>query len=135
MVAVLKGRSVADVEQLVERMPKSGGRKMATIREEKDQDHGTYHVLLFEELKPGRSYVDGPDKTGQYAVIHSLEFDPGHLLPYAEARGYAEEQVRGRKSEEMLNAFLKRHRRGMAITLYPERVTRVRMLDPGAQQD
>jgi len=122
----------ADVEQMVAKAPTVNRLKMAAIREEGDQDHGTYHTLLFEELKPGQSYVDGPDAKGQFAIIYLMSFDPGHLLSFAEARGYAEDAVRAIKAEEMLNRFIQRHSRGVSITTHPELVERVRMMDPAA---
>ena len=39
------------------------------------------------------------------------------------------------RSVRSFAAFLKRHRRGMQITVHPERVTRIRMVDPAAQRD
>jgi len=132
LVELLKTKP--DVEALVAATPKLNGLKVATIKEESDQDHGTYHALLFEELKPGQSSVDGPDMKGQYAVIHLMSFDPGHLLPFTEARGYAEDAVRAQRSEEMLRTFITRHSRGVPITLYPERVNAVRLMDPAAQE-
>lgn len=121
-----------DVEALVAATPRLNGLKVATIKEESDQDHGPYHALLFEELKPGQSSVDGPDMKGQYAVIHLMSFDPGHLLSFAEARGYAEDAVRAQRSEQMLKALIARHSRGVPITLYPERVNAVRLVDPAS---
>jgi peptidyl-prolyl cis-trans isomerase C len=121
-----------NVEEMVAKAPTVNGLKMAAIREEGDQDHGTYHTVLFEELKPGQSYVDGPDVKGQFAIIHLMSFDPGHLLSFAEARGYAEDAVRAQKAEEMLKRFIERHSRGVAITTHPELVGRVRMMDPAS---
>lgn len=132
IVALLKTKP--DIEALVAMTPKVGGMKVANIKEEGDQDQGPYHALVFMELKPGQSYVDGPDLKGQYAVIHLMSFDPGHLLTFTEARGYAEEAVRSMRSEEMLKAFIRRHSQGVAITLYPEKVTAIRLLDPAAQE-
>jgi hypothetical protein len=132
LVAVLKGAPVQQVEAMVESAPQVNKRKGASIKEEKDQDHGRYHTMLFEEMKPGQSYVDGPDKDGVFAVIHSLEFDPGHLLPFSEARGYAEDNVRAKHAEEMLNRLLDRHRAGIPVTTHPELLARVRLMDPAA---
>jgi peptidyl-prolyl cis-trans isomerase C len=110
----------------------AGRTRTGYIREERENQSGPFHALLFFEMKPGQVQVWGPDKNGRWGALQLLSFDSGRQLSYEEGKGYADDHLRAIRSEELLQALLERHRRGYRIELYVDRVPRVRMVDPSA---
>jgi hypothetical protein len=107
------------------------GRNTGSIQERSANDHGSpYYKLLFEELRPGKLSVEGPDREGSYAVIQLLSYDPGHQLKYEEVEHIVDESLQNIKAEEMLKAFLVRRKKLYRIEAHPERLARLRMVDP-----
>lgn len=107
------------------------GRSTGSIQERSANDHGSpYYKLLFEELRPGKLSVEGPDREGSYAVIQLLSFDPGHQLRYEEVEHIVDESLQNIKAEEKLKAFLERRKKLYRIETHPERLARLRMVDP-----
>ena len=107
------------------------GRVSGSIQERSGREHGTaYYKLLFEELRPGKVSVEGPDRQGVYAVIQLLSYEPGRQLSYQEAQDIVDESLMNSKSEERLKEFLARHRKRYRIEAHPELLMRVRLADP-----
>jgi hypothetical protein len=107
------------------------GQTTGSIQERSANDHGSpYYKLLFEELRPGKVAVEGPDREGSYAVIQLLSFDPGHQLKYEEVEHVVDESLQNIKAEEKLKAFLERRKKLYRIEAHPERLARLRMVDP-----
>jgi len=123
-------RSGVDAAQIVREDSIAGRRRYSAIKVERDNDHGEFHRMLFEELKPGKFEIIGPDRKGKYALIQMLSFDPGRQLSFEEGDGYAYDAIQSQKAEEMLNALLDRHKRGLRIETHPELVARIRLVDP-----
>jgi parvulin-like peptidyl-prolyl isomerase len=106
------------------------GRTTGTIQERSANDRGTpYYKLLFEELRPGKVSVEGPDRVGDYAVIQLLSFDSGHQLAFEEVESIVDESVQNLHAEERLKEFLARYRKRFRIVAHPELLSRVRMAD------
>lgn len=107
------------------------GHVTGSIQERSAREQGTpYYKVLFEELRPGQSIVQGPDKQGEYAVIQLLSFDPGRQLAYEEVEHYVDESLQNLQAEERLKAFLERHKKRYRIQAHYDLLSRVRMVDP-----
>jgi len=109
------------------------GRTTGSIQERSANDHGTpYYKLLFEELRPGKVSVEGPDREGHFAVIQLLTYNPGRQLSYEESEHYIDESLQNIKAEEKLKAFLAARKKLYHIEAHPERLGKLRMVDPTA---
>jgi hypothetical protein len=107
------------------------GLNRGSIQERSAREHGTaYYKLLFEELRPGKVAIDGPDKVGAYAVIQLLTYDPGHQLKYEEVELLVDQSLHNIKAEARLKEFLARRKKLYQIEVHPELLARVRMVDP-----
>lgn len=102
------------------------------LRADSEGRPGAFHALLFNELKPGKVAVQGPDEKGQYAVIQSLAYDAGRQLSFAESQGYVDESLRSEKAEELFMKLVTRQRRTFKIESHPELVMRIKLVDPVA---
>jgi len=99
--------------------------------EERQQNEpGPFHNIIFGQLQDGETTVVGPDEAGQFLVIHLIEQDSGRQLSFSEAQVYVDESLQNIKSEALLNELIARHRGEHDIVEYPERLMRVRMVDP-----
>ena len=97
-----------------------------SIQERSSNEQGTpYYKLLFEELRPGKVAVEGPDRQGDYIVIQLLSFDPGRQLAYEEAENLVDESVQNLQAERLLKEFIARHRKRYTIVSRPELLGRV----------
>ncbi len=101
-----------------------------SIREERENEHGLYHKLLFEELRPGQLTIEGPDKKGTYLVLQLVSYDAGRQLSFKEAEVYVDEALQNLKAEESLKAMLARLRPRYRIESHPELVMLIRLVDP-----
>jgi hypothetical protein len=89
-----------------------------------------YRKILFEELRPGKNTVVGPDAQKLYAVIHEIAYDPGHLVPYEQMESSIDESVRNIKGDAAMRVFIARHAREYAIESHPELIMRIPLTDP-----
>jgi hypothetical protein len=129
LAARLRG---GDQAEAILRDPRWGGDRGA-IEQRRQNEQGTAHyALLFEELRPGQVAVEGPDGRGHFEVIQSLSFDPGRQLGFEEAETFIDESLQNMAAEKLLNAFLERHKRAVRIVTHPDRVMRVRLVNPAA---
>lgn len=101
-----------------------------SLQSRRQNEHGPYHKMLFEEMRPGQIRVEGPDHEGDYAIVKLLTFDAGRQLSFEESEQYADESLQNIKSEKLLNAMLDRLRKKHSIAWRPELVMRVRLVDP-----
>lgn len=101
-----------------------------SIQVRTEAEHGAYHKLLFEELRPGQVSIEGPDRDGDYVILQSLAFDPGHLLPYEQVEGLVDESLQNIRAEQMLNAMIDRLSKRYKIESHPELVMRIKLVDP-----
>ena len=123
-------RSGAKAEDIL-RADSLQGRVSGSIQERSASEKGSpYYKLLFEELRPGKVSVEGPDRKGDYAVIQLLSYTPGRQLSYEEAQDIVDESLMNSKSEARLNEFLERHRKRYRIDAHPELLMRVHLVDP-----
>ena len=106
------------------------GIRRGSIQERFQNEHGPYHKVLFEELRPGQVMVDGPDKAGDYVILQLLAFDPGHQLKYEEVEQMADQSVQNLLADELFKAFVARHRKRYRIEAHPELVMRVQFANP-----
>jgi len=106
------------------------GLRRGSIQERSQNEHGPYQKVLFEELRPGQVSVDGPDRNGDYIVLQSIAYDPGHQLQYAEVEKLVDESVQSIASEELLNKFIARHRKEYGVEVHPEQVMRFQVANP-----
>lgn len=93
-------------------------------------DSHPYHKVLFEELRPGKWTVMGPDKTKMYAVVYEKSYDPGHLVPYEDVEGPIDESVRNIKGDQALRAFIARKALEFPAKAHYEDVMRFPLTDP-----
>lgn len=111
------------------------GEISGSIQERSQNEEGAaHHKILFGELRQGQSTIIGPDKQGDFLVLHVIEHDPGRQLSFEEAEAIADESLRNIEAERLLNEFIARRRRRHAITSHPERVMQVRLVDPTVAQ-
>lgn len=101
-----------------------------SIQVRTEAEHGAYHKLLFEELRPGQVTIEGPDRAGEYLVLQSISFDSGQLLPYEKVEGLIDESLQNIRAESMLNAMIDRLSKRYTIETRPEWVMRIKLVDP-----
>jgi parvulin-like peptidyl-prolyl cis-trans isomerase-like protein len=106
------------------------GHVTGSIQTRREDEHGDYYKLLFEELKPGQVALTPPDRDGNVVVIQLLEHDSGHQLKLEEVESVVDESVQNIKAESLLKAFIARHRKAYSVELHPELVERIRLVDP-----
>jgi hypothetical protein len=110
----------------------AGRDSTGAIHEELESDHSLYHGVVFGALKPGEFRIIGPGKRGIYVVLQALSMDPGRQLSFEESDGYVYDALQSLAAEERLKQFIARHKQGLKIETHPERVTRIRLVDPEA---
>ncbi len=101
-----------------------------SIRRQTERDRDEMYKMVFEELREGGLRVVGPDPQGQYLVVQKLVHDAGRQLPFEEVQSIVDESVQNLKAERLLQEFIARHRARHDIRLFPERLMRIRLLDP-----
>lgn len=129
----------------VERMLRSGikataiieadslkGLKSGSLQHRRQDEQGAYQKVLFEEMRPGDIQVRGPDRQGDYIVLQLLAFDPGRQLSFEESDAMIAESLQNQKEEAALNAMIERLSKRYKITMYPERLPLIRLVDPAA---
>ena len=100
-----------------------------SIQTRRQGQHGAYHKLLFEELRPGKVTVEGPAKDGSYFTIQLLSYDPGRQLSYEEAAAYVEEDAQKLRGEELLAQFVERLKQRYPVMSRPELVMGIRLVE------
>jgi hypothetical protein len=95
-----------------------------------ERDENDLHKLIFEEMREGGLHTLGPDPGGNYAVIQKLVHDPGHQLPFEQVENVVDESVQNLKADRLLREFIGRHVAKHDVELHPERLMRIRLLDP-----
>jgi hypothetical protein len=108
------------------------GMVTGSIREMREDERGSYHDVLFGELRPGQGTVAGPDWEGTFMVLQSLDFDPGHQLPYEDVVQNVDESLRNIHAEAALRALIARHAKRYRIEAHPELLMRIRLTEPGS---
>ncbi len=106
------------------------GLASGSIKVEGERDGSEMHLLVFNEMREGDVHVLGPDKEGYYLVLQKLVHDAGHQLSLDQVMTLVDESVQNLKAERMLKEFIARHREGHVIELHPERLMRVKLVDP-----
>ncbi|MEQ1731798.1 MAG: peptidyl-prolyl cis-trans isomerase, partial [Vicinamibacterales bacterium] len=101
-----------------------------SIQSRNSEQHGNYHKLLFEELRPGQVSIQGPDRQGDLLILQLISYDPGRLLPYEQVEGMIDESLQNIRGEQALNALLERAKKRYKIVRRPELVDRIRLVDP-----
>jgi hypothetical protein len=108
----------------------AAGWKSGTIQERGQNERGSYHVALFEEMRKGDVQVRGPDKEGYYAILQVLEHDPGMQLTYEMSEHMIDESLQNQKSEAALKALIERLRKRFDIAWRPELAMYIMIVDP-----
>ena len=101
-----------------------------SIQERFQNEHGPYHKVLFEELRPGQVTTDGPDKAGDYIVLQLITFEQGRQLPFAEVERVIDESVQNITADAMLQALIARQKKRYRIESHPEWVMSFRLAPP-----
>lgn len=110
----------------IARRPRRG-----SIREMRANEEGqTFHTQLFQDLKPGELLLNGPDEKGDYLVLQSLDFDPGHQLSFEEAYSMVDSALQNQRADELLDAFLARQRKKIPILRRDDLLQRFTLRDP-----
>jgi hypothetical protein len=110
------------------------GSASGSIRTMGENDPDEMRKLVFDNMREGDLHTLGPDKSGDYVVVQKLVHDPGHQLSYEEVLSVVDESVQNLKADRLLREFIERHRARHDIELYPERLPRIRLLDPTFDQ-
>ncbi len=92
------------------------------------------HKILFDELRPGKSTVYGPDKQKLYGVLHLISYDPGQLVPFEQVDAAIDESVRNEKGDRGVHALIGRLAKGFAIESHPDVVLRILLTDPANEE-
>ena len=106
------------------------GLVLGSIRTMREDDHGAYSKLLFEEMRPGDIRVVGPDKQGEYLILQKLAHDPARQMSYDEVQGLVDETLQNRKTEQLLKELIARHRTKHQVEMRPELLMRILLRDP-----
>lgn len=101
-----------------------------TIQTRGQNENGTYHKALFEEMRPGDVQVRGPDRNGDYAILKLLSYDGGRQLSFEESDHMVAESLQNIKSEQALNAMLERLKTRYSIESRPELLMLIKLVDP-----
>jgi len=104
------------------------GVKRGSVQERGQNEHGPYHKVLFEELRPGQVTIEGPDRDGSYLLLQLLSFDPGHQLTYSEVERIIDESLQNSQGDLALQKFVQRHKKQYRVEAHPERVMQVRLV-------
>lgn len=97
-----------------------------------DEQGAPWHKLVFEDLRPGRHAVLGPDRQGDYVVIRLLTRDDGRELSYEEAQAWLDESLQNEHAERIFARFVERLARRHPASWRPDLVMRIE-LDPAAR--
>ncbi len=108
------------------------GSAVTTLSQGESSD---YRKLLFEDLRPGKNSVIGPDKDKKFALVHELSYTPGSLLPYEQVESLVDESVRNVKGDQAVREFIARHAKEYAVVSHPELVMRIYLVDPASEQE
>ncbi|MFN8589517.1 MAG: hypothetical protein U0704_17125 [Candidatus Eisenbacteria bacterium] len=126
---VARLRSGVDARTIL-REDSLAGHMRGSIQTRQQNENGPWHKVLFEEMRPGQTMIDGPDRHGDYLVLQLRAFDPGRLLPYEQVEGMVDESLQNIRQEEALNAMLARFMSRFKIETHPERLMLVKLVDP-----
>ena len=95
----------------------AGGRPRAgAIHDLREDQHGPFRKVVYEELKPGGITTLAPDKDGNVIVLQLISVTPSRQLSYEEAQNIADENLRNQKSEAELQRLLARLSRRFQIS-------------------
>jgi hypothetical protein len=108
----------------------AGREKRGSIQERFQNEHGPYHKVLFEELRPGQVTTDGPDKSGDYIVLQLIAFEQGRQLAFAEVERVIDESVQNVTADSMLQALIARHKKRYRVESHPEWVMKFGLAPP-----
>ena len=106
------------------------GRVSGSVQVRQQNENGPYQKALFEEMRPGDMQTRGPDKNGDYIILKVLSYDGGRQLTFEESETMIDESLQNQKSEKALNEMLARLQKRYPITMRPELVMLVKLVDP-----
>ena len=75
----------------------------------------------------------GPDRNGDYIVLNVLSYDGGRQLSYEESEAMIDESLQNQKSEKALNEMLGRLQKRYEVSMRPELVMLVKLVDPSVE--
>ena len=101
-----------------------------TVQSRNQNEGGVYQKALFEEMRVGDVQVRGPDKNGDFAIIHKLAHDGGRQLSYEESETMIDESMQNIKADQALQSMIARLKPRYATTLRPELVMLIKLIDP-----
>jgi len=107
------------------------GRNRGSIQTRRDDEHGAFQKILFQELKEGQVTIDGPGRVDNaYAVLKLIAVHPSRELPYEDVESLVAESTQNIASEKALDAFIARHGKRYKVEAHPELVMKIRLVDP-----
>jgi parvulin-like peptidyl-prolyl isomerase len=107
------------------------GRNRGSIQTRREDEHGAFQKILFQELKEGQVTLDGPGGADQgYAVLKLIAVHPSRQLAFEDVDSIVEESMQNMASEKALDAFIARNAKHYKIVAHPELVMKVRLADP-----
>ena len=89
-----------------------------------------FHKILFDELRPGKATVVGPDKQKLYAVMYEKSYDPGQLVPYDAMEQTIDETLRNLKGDQAVRAFIAKQAARFPVAAHFDEVMQVNLTDP-----
>jgi hypothetical protein len=127
LVAALRAGAVVDsVIAADNRAGFTGG----AIHDLREDEHGPFKKIVYEELKPGGVTTLPVDKQGRVMVVQLLAVTPARQLSFEEAQNTIDDDLRADKADVLLKQLLGRLSRGHEIAMRPDLVMRIRMVDP-----
>jgi hypothetical protein len=106
------------------------GFQSGTVHDLREDEHGVFKKLIYEEMKPGMVNTLPAEKPGSFAVIQLISVTPKRQLTYTEAEEQVYSNVESDKAEVLLKEWLARLRKQHKIVTHPELVMSVRLVDP-----
>ena len=122
-------RAGASAESVIAADARAGFQSGA-IHDLREDEHGPFKKLVYDELRPGMATTLATEQPGKFAVIQLLQVTPKRQLSATEAEEQVYANVEADKAEVLLKDWLVRLRRRHNITMHPELVMRVRLVDP-----
>jgi hypothetical protein len=122
-------RAGASAESVIAADARAGFQSGA-VHDLREDDHGPFKKLVYEELKPGAAEVITTDQPGKFAVVQLLTVTPRRELSYKEAEEQVYANAEADEAEAVLHEWLARLKKQHKIAAHPELVMKIRLVDP-----
>ncbi len=128
-------RATTDPTSVVQQLQTRFGISAAKLDEERESPPGPWHKVLFEELRPGETTVNGPDAGRHWYAIRSIERLESRQLAFKEVEQLVDESVQNTFAQRALEVFVDRLKSRYRIDAHPELLQHVLLTDPAMDNE